>query len=256
MTAETVLSSAPFTATQGSAGANVVVQRRKLDSKALTHGLKAVRDSAKSDKNRMERLKLQLACAAVARQSRHSKKSSALRTMLASLCFDGSTNDQLVEASNFASVVASASAIAKTSAAFVGEWSNTSTNNLEPYLKSIGVSWAKRKIAVAFKPVLTFDFDQSGVLQVRMPSPIGERVEIFPMNAEVPVSDPLGRQFVRVASWDGDVLQCVARDPTGKIADFVTRRRVRADGLLEQVTVHADVQFERLFVRKHGALET
>ena len=54
--------------------------------------------------------------------------------------------------------------------AMVGQWKNTATSNLEPYLKSIGVSWAKRKVALAFKPELSFAL-VDGVLQVAMPAP-------------------------------------------------------------------------------------
>ena len=37
--------------------------------------------------------------------------------------------------------------------AFVGLWQNVRTDNLEEYLKHIGIGWAKRKLAVGFKPV-------------------------------------------------------------------------------------------------------
>ena len=71
----------------------------------------------------------------------------------------------------------------------VGAWRNTQTTNLEPFLKHIGIGWAKRKVAVAFRPELSFAL-VDGVLQVLMPSPIGERLERFPLGEEVPETDP------------------------------------------------------------------
>ena len=56
---------------------------------------------------------------------------------------------------------------AATMAAFVGAWRNTLTTNLEPYLKSIGVGWAKRKVALAFRPELSIAINADSVLQVR-----------------------------------------------------------------------------------------
>ena len=31
----------------------------------------------------------------------------------------------------------------------MGQWRNTATTGLEPYLKKLGVGWAKRKVALA-----------------------------------------------------------------------------------------------------------
>ena len=60
---------------------------------------------------------------------------------------------------------------------------------IEGYLKHIGVGWAKRKVAVAFRPELSFAI-VDGVLQVLMPSPIGERLERFPLDREEPETAP------------------------------------------------------------------
>ena len=49
--------------------------------------------------------------------------------------------------------------------AFVGLWQNVRTDNLEEYLKHIGIGWAKRKLAVGFKPVGSWGI-VDGVLQL------------------------------------------------------------------------------------------
>ena len=48
---------------------------------------------------------------------------------------------------------------------FCGGWCNIRTDNLEAYLKNLGVSWAKRKIATSFKPQSSWVVVE-GVLQV------------------------------------------------------------------------------------------
>jgi hypothetical protein len=80
-------------------------------------------------------------------------------------------------------------AVAELMAQFVGAWRNTQIHDLEPYLKHLGVGWAKRKIATAFRPEPSFAVVDN-VLQVLMPSPIGDRLERFPLDEEVPDTDP------------------------------------------------------------------
>ena len=93
----------------------------------------------------------------------------------------GEVEEEAVEVADAATIEAMAS--------FVGSWRNTQTTNLEPYLKALGVGWAKRQVAMAFKPAVSFVIVE-GVLQVLMPSPIGERLERFPLDEEVPDTDP------------------------------------------------------------------
>ena len=44
----------------------------------------------------------------------------------------------------------------KLALAFVGEWKSVELFNLEAYLKFLGVGWAKRKVALAFRPQPVF----------------------------------------------------------------------------------------------------
>ncbi|KOO35146.1 fatty acid-binding adipocyte [Chrysochromulina tobinii] len=82
--------------------------------------------------------------------------------------------------------------------AFVGSWRQVSVTNLEGYLKHLGIPWAKRKLAGAFKPELSFAIID-GVLQVLMPSPIGERLELLPLHQEVIDVDPDGNDFIKTS---------------------------------------------------------
>lgn len=133
--------------------------------------------------------------------------------------------------------------------AFVGEWKNVKTVNLDPYLKHMGVAWAKRKLAVAFKPAVSFSIVQ-GVLQSLMPSPIGERLERFPLDEEVPKPDPDGKVFLERSWWEGDTFTSCAVDPSGKKADTVTTRRVNESGNLIQRTENGGFYYERTYERR------
>mmetsp|Transcript_13435 Transcript_13435/g.34431 ORF Transcript_13435/g.34431 Transcript_13435/m.34431 type:complete len:488 (+) Transcript_13435:79-1542(+) len=134
--------------------------------------------------------------------------------------------------------------------AFVGNWKQSKCTGLEPYLKHLGVPWAKRKLAGAFNPELSFAV-VDGVLQVLMPSPIGERLELLPINQEVIDVDPSGNEFVKMSAWDGPMLRTVAKDKAGKTADTTTTRVIReSDGALIQTNSNAGFSFERVFTRK------
>ena len=86
-----------------------------------------------------------------------------------------------------------------------------------------------------------------------MPSPIGERLETFPLDKEVTDADPTsGAPFYKRSYWEGDTLHTVARDPKGKKDDFVTLRRLDEAGQLIQTNKHGGVQFERIFARKES----
>jgi hypothetical protein len=58
-----------------------------------------------------------------------------------------------------------------------GEWSNVQTKDIEPYLKHLGVGWAKRKLAASFKPEVSWAV-VDGSLQMMMPTPLGDRLEV------------------------------------------------------------------------------
>jgi hypothetical protein len=131
----------------------------------------------------------------------------------------------------------------------IGTWRHKATTGLEPYLKHLGVGWAKRKVALAFSPEPSFAI-VDGVLQMYMASPIGERLELLPIDTEVIDTDPTGKQFVKLSRWEGGDLVTTATDVRGQTADFVTRRHVARDGTMVQTTAHEGVSFERVFVRK------
>lgn len=115
---------------------------------------------------------------------------------------------------------------------FVGTWYNTSTTGLEDYLKCLGVSWVESQLALRFRPKCVFSITD-GVLQVRMPTPMGERVEKLPIDTEVVDRDPLGNEFIKHSYWDGSVLVTLAQDRRGKLADVRTTRAI-CDGALVQ----------------------
>ena len=84
-----------------------------------------------------------------------------------------------------------------------------------------------------------------------MATPIGDRLERFPLDAETEDTDPVsGSIFVKRSFWEGETLVTAARDPTGKKPDFVTRRKVLASGKLEQINEHNGMTMMRILEKK------
>ena len=84
-----------------------------------------------------------------------------------------------------------------------------------------------------------------------MSTPIGDRLERFPLDAETEDRDPVdGSLFIKRSFWEGDTLMTIARDPTGKRPDFVVKRRVLASGQLEQTNEHNGMSMVRLMDSK------
>ena len=160
-----------------------------------------------------------------------------------------SVSSNLLSPRNRSSRTISSVETAQYALAFVGSWRQVSVTNLEGYLKHLGIPWAKRKLAGAFKPELSFAIID-GVLQVLMPSPIGERLELLPLHQEVIDVDPAGNEFIKTSRWEGSTLVTVARDMAGTTADTITRRSIRRDdGALVQTNTNAGISFERVFNR-------
>ena len=173
-----------------------------------------------------------------------SSRASTLRRSLSR-----SVTSNLLSPRNRSSRAISSVETAQNALAFVGSWRQVSVTNLEGYLKHLGIPWAKRKLAGAFKPELSFAIID-GVLQVLMPSPIGERLELLPLHQEVIDVDPAGNEFIKTSWWEGSTLVTVARDKAGTTADTITRRSIRRDdGALVQTNTNAGISFERVFHR-------
>ena len=62
--------------------------------------------------------------------------------------------------------------------------------------------------------------------------------------------DPLnGNVFVKRSFWEDGTLVTTARDPSGKKADFVTKRFVNVKEQLVQVNEYGTVSMQRILVR-------
>ena len=84
-----------------------------------------------------------------------------------------------------------------------------------------------------------------------MPSPIGERLERFPLDADVADADPItGAPWRKRSSWSGGVLTTVASDVAGAQEDIVTSRYIDDEGRLIQTTRHGSASFVRVFARR------
>lgn len=133
---------------------------------------------------------------------------------------------------------------------FCGGWQNTEIEGLEDYLKHLGVGWAKRKVALSFKPEASWAV-VDGVLQVVTPTPIGDRLETFRLGQSEVDVDPDGNKFWKRSEWQGDKLVTTATDASGVKPPFVTERWLEPKtGWLKQVSSHDGVSFTRIFVLK------
>ena len=132
--------------------------------------------------------------------------------------------------------------------AFCGSWSNVSNDNLEPYLKHIGVGWAKRKVALTFRPQGVWS-RQDGVLQVTTPTPLGVRLEMFPLDGAEQADEIEGKTWRKSHLWEGSKLVTRVVDPAGLKPDFVTERWIDEKGRLIQVNSHNGAAFTRIFAR-------
>ena len=130
---------------------------------------------------------------------------------------------------------------------FCGGWQNTQIDGLEDYLKHLGVGWAKRKVALSFKPEASWAV-VDGVLQVVTPTPIGDRLETFRLGESEVDVDPDGNRFWKRSEWKGARLVTTATDANGVKPPFVTERWVEPKmGRLTQVSSHDDFSFTRVF---------
>jgi len=132
---------------------------------------------------------------------------------------------------------------------FCGVWKNTLVEGLEPYLKHLGVGWAKRKIALAFRPEASWTLVE-GTLQVITPTPIGERFESFPEDRITEDADPLsGGKLMVSHKWEDGRMVTTAAPVQAGAAAFVTARFRDGERLIQE-TCHAGFSFKRVFERK------
>ena len=75
--------------------------------------------------------------------------------------------------------------VAKPSAAFLGLWRNDQTEGLDEFLRTLGVGWARRKIAASFRPTTSWTWT-GDALQAATRTPLGERRETFALEAKAP----------------------------------------------------------------------
>ena len=95
----------------------------------------------------------------------------------------------------------------------------------------------------------------SGVMQVMMVTPIGERVEKFPFDQQGLTTDPDGRSFRVDNRWEagseGSALVSTATDDGKDDNVFVTSRHIDSStGQLVQVTSHDGLSFTRYYDRR------
>mmetsp|Transcript_16294 Transcript_16294/g.41545 ORF Transcript_16294/g.41545 Transcript_16294/m.41545 type:complete len:280 (-) Transcript_16294:123-962(-) len=109
---------------------------------------------------------------------------------------------------------------------FSGKWQLSASRNFDEYLKAIGVSYVKRSLAAGMKPVQEWAHID-GTWQFSVSTPIGLRVEKFPLGVEV--NDEVdGTRMVKLTSWERAVMNtAIVPKDAQKAASFgiMTMRR-------------------------------
>jgi len=139
--------------------------------------------------------------------------------------------------------------------ALAGEWKNVQSDNVGNYLKHLGVGWAKRKVAEQFKPEVSWSV-VDGVLQLMMPTPLGTRLERFPMHHKVIEADPDGNEFSKSITFANDQLITQAQSITKPKDPLFITRRWMDNGKLMQINEHENANMTRQFTKKRGSLLT
>ena len=96
---------------------------------------------------------------------------------------------------------------------FSGRWVLTGSRNFDEYLSAMGVNYVKRKLAAGMKPLQEWTL-VDGSWQFSVSTPVGIRVESFPLGVHVP-DEVDGVAMVKRSMWDGAVLHTsvVPNDP-------------------------------------------
>ena len=89
-----------------------------------------------------------------------------------------------------------------------------------------------------------------GVLQLIMPTPLGMRLERFPIHEAVIEADPDGNEFSKRTAWEeGQLITHAQSIAKPKQPPFVTRRWLDG-GRLRQINEHGGARMTRLFTKK------
>ena len=126
---------------------------------------------------------------------------------------------------------------------FSGTWKLEKDENLDEFLKAMGVGMIKRTAAAKMSP--TLEITQNGDdFQVIMKTPLRNQEVKFKVGEEFTAQDPLqGKEMKMLATWEGDkqIIKNVT-DPDGVV---VTREL--EDGKLVQMQSKGGVTCKRIF---------
>ncbi|XP_035528241.1 fatty acid binding protein 4b [Morone saxatilis] len=97
---------------------------------------------------------------------------------------------------------------------FVGNWTLTSSENFDEYMKAIGVGFATRQMGNMAKPNLVISVDDAGVVSMKSESTFKTTEIKFKLNEEFDEATADGRntkttftlengKLVQLQSWDG-----------------------------------------------------
>ncbi|XP_051263066.1 fatty acid binding protein 4b [Dicentrarchus labrax] len=97
---------------------------------------------------------------------------------------------------------------------FVGNWTLTSSENFDEYMKAIGVGFATRQMGNMAKPNLVISVDEAGVVSMKSESTFKTTEIKFKLNEEFDETTADGRntkttftlengKLVQLQSWDG-----------------------------------------------------
>ena len=138
---------------------------------------------------------------------------------------------------------------------FSGVWELTTNENLDNFMKSQGIGWAKRKLMSVASVTLTIDQDNNkNIMKVKAKLPIGEVDEELVLDGSTKeTKNPMGDTIKMCAAWKDDKKQIlVIKTDNQKTKKKVTMERSmpNINELKDQMTNEDNISMVRTFKRK------
>merc|ERR1712136_463492 len=127
-----------------------------------------------------------------------------------------------------------------------GKWLQTKADNVEKFMETQGMSWAKRKIAAKLTPTIIFSFPNDDTLKIEFTTTVMSRVQEYKINGVTKDKD-----VETEASIDPETGMIVMVTKGQKCGPIKTTRVVDGDVLtLTTILVDKNVSCTRIFKRQ------
>lgn len=132
-----------------------------------------------------------------------------------------------------------------------GKWLQTKADNVEKFMETQGMSWAKRKIATKLTPTIIFSFPNEDTLKIEFTTTVMSRVQEYKINGVTKHKDYEDNDVETEASIDPETGMIVMVTKGQKCGPIKTTRVVDGDVLtLTSILVDKNVSCTRIFKRQ------